>query len=312
MPVGSKYVGQAVDVSSRRSLEIVTASETGTLIDEQDSHVIVDFIYHEGKFWRAKVPLDGVDQVFGQAFNFSKIKTRKGKEGREILFNQHGLPRRTIPMLNHVQSRFRLKADQPVELYPLGSDLASDPVYQIYDIIYSLEAIGPLGTSFNLRDGLSGNLLSAHRFISIQEMVFERLVVENQYVTESPVLPFDEREKRALLVESLLRSHRAGMTEKYYLYRFLGTNNCTSSPFQIVDSIVKYRWLQRIGSIIYRLPLNPRFYLRIRGLDSDPSFRKLVRTEFEEYIKAASTQQRKRDRVRQQNQIRRDARDAGQ
>jgi hypothetical protein len=308
MPRGSRYAGQAVDVSSRRSIEIQPSGGGIELVDAKDSHAVVDFFYHEGKFWRVIIPLDGVDQVCGQAFNFSKPRTRRGENGREILYDKYGLPRRTIPILNHVQSRFTLRPDQPVELYPLGSEEFGVPVHQSHDIIYSFEAVGPVGIAFNIRDGLAGNVMSAHRFMSIQEMVFERLVVENQYVTESPPLPLDEREKRALLIGSLLRSHRAGMTERYYLYRMCGTNNCTSTPFQIADNVVKYRWPQRIGSALYRLPLNPRFYLWVRGLDSDPSFRKLVRSEFEAYIKDARIQQRKRDHVRHQIRIRRVAR----
>jgi len=310
MPERSRYAGQLVDISSRRSIEIPPGEGGKATIDPAASHVVVNHFYHEGRFWRAVVPLDSVEQVCGQAFNFSKPRTRQVANSREILFDKRGLPRRTILILNHVQTRFTLTPDQPVELYPLGSEETGVPAHRIHDIIYSLEAVGPAGITFNIRDGLRGNLMSAHRFVSVKEMVFERLVVQKQYVTESPPLPLSDREKRALLIASLLRSHRAGMTERYYLYRVCGTNNCTSSPFQIVDSIVKYRWPQRIGAALYRLSLNPRFYLWVRGLDSDPSFRKLVRNEFEAYIADAGTQQRKRDHVRRQIRIRRAARDS--
>lgn len=305
MPRGSQYAGQAVDTSSRRSIEIIPAGDANKLIDANDSHCVIDYFYHQGEFWRALIPLNGVDEIFGQAFNFSKPRTRRGKNGREVRFNKHGLPKRSIPILNHLQSRFALKPDQPVELYPLGTEEFGAPIHRIHDIIYSLEALGPVGITFGIRDGLAGNLISAHRLLSIEEMVFERLVVEHQYVTESPPLPLDHREKRALLTESLLRSHRAGMTELYYLYRMCGTNNCTSGPFQILDKVVQYGFLQRIGSTLYRLPLNPRFYLWVRGLDSDPSSRKLVRNEFKAFIEDAEVQQRKREHVRQQGHIRR-------
>jgi len=305
MPATSRYAGQAIDISSRRSIEI----QGDTPVDTKDSHCVVDFFYHEGQFWRAVIPLNGVERVCGQAFNFSKPKTRRGKNGSEILFNKHGLPRRTIPTLNHVQSRFTFQPDQPVELYSLDCEKFGAPTHQVHDIIYSLEIVGPPDARFNLKDGLLGNLMSAHRFLSIREMVFERLVVESQYVTESPPLPLQENEKRLLLIESILRAHRAGMSERYYLYRICGTNNCTSSPFQIVDRVLKYGWLQRIGSALYRLPLHPRFYLRVRGLDSDPSYRKLVRSEFEAYIEDPKTKQRKRDYIRENIRRKRESRD---
>ena len=123
--------------------------------------------------------------------------------------------------------------------------------------------------------------------------VFERVVVEGMYVTESSPLPITEREMRALLTTALIRSHQAGTTEPYYLYKFLRTNNCVSSAFKILDSVIKYRWFNKIGSMLYRLPLNPRFYLWVRGLDADPSFRKLMRNEFADYIQDDKTQLRK-------------------
>ncbi len=181
-----------------------------------------------------------------------------------------------------VQTRITMKPEQPIKLYPLRCEDFGDPAHVVSDLIYSVEAIGPPGVVFNLRDGLCGNLLSAHRFLTVQEMVFERLVVQNQVVMESPPLPLDENEKRELLVRSLIRGHRAGMTETYYIFRLCGTSNCTSNPLQVLDSVVRYDLRQRLGSLFYRLPLSPRFYLRIRGLDLNPSFRKFVQTEFAE------------------------------
>jgi len=121
-----------------------------------------------------------------------------------------------------------------------------------------------------------------------------------------PAVPLSAENKRSLLVRALVRSHHAGMRERYYLLRLCGTNNCTSNPLTLVDHIVDYGWRGRLGSLLSRMPLNPRFYLRIRGLDADPSLRKLVRNEFTEYIEAPATRQRKRTYVRQRSQQRRD------
>ena len=308
MPQGTRYAGQPVDTSCRHSIEIKPSDGGHALIDPKDAHVVVDYFYHEGQFWRAIIPLDGIAEIFGQAFNFSKARTKRGAKGPEIRLDRHGLPKRTIPFLNHLQSRFVLKSDHYVNLYPVGSDDTSAPSHRIKDFVYSIEVVGPVGVGFNIRDGLRGNLLGTHRFLSTQEMVFERIVLESQYVTESPRLPLNDREKRAALTESLLRSHRAGMSDRYYLYRVCGTNNCTSNPFQILDKVVAYSLRQRIGSMLYRLPLSPRLYLRARGLDSDPSVRKLVRNEFEDYIHDPATQQRKRQYLRQLVRARQTAR----
>ena len=310
MPRRSRYAGQTVDTTSRRSIEIQSGHAGRPTIDVGDRLVEVDHFYHEGTFWRAVIPLDGVQDVFGQAFNFSRPRTRRGARGREIVFNRHGLPKRVNPILNHLQSRFVLQPGQDVALYPLGAATSGTPACRLRDLVYTVEAVGPPGVSYNLRDALLGNLLSAHRWLSATEMVFERIVVENQYVTESPALPLSAAQKRKLLVASLLRSHKAGMSEIYYLYRPCGTNNCTSSPFQLLDEVADYSLAQRIGSMLYRLPLNPRFYLKVRGMDADSSVRSLVREEFDDYIADATTRQRRATYVRQKKQARRSAQDA--
>ena len=302
------YDPETLDRSSRRSIEIVRPNGDDTDIESKLAGrelAVIRGFYHDGAFWRAEVPLQGVAAVLGQAFNFSQIKTRVGPEGREILFGKNGMPKRRIPALNHVQARFRMRVGDPVLLYPdepqedaMANSEAAEPAHRIDDFVYTIEAVGPAGVHFNLRDAMRGAFVAAHRFLSTREMVFERIVVENQYLAESPPLPLTDRQMHLLLVNSLARSHRASDHEAYYLYRCCGTNNCTSNPFRILDRIVDYSWRGRLGSWLYRLPINPRFYLRVRGLDSDPRHRKLVREEFADYIRDKQTQRRKREYVR--------------
>ena len=303
MPAGSRYAGVPIDASTRRSIELVAdpsnAQPASVLDDDSVSETTVDYFYDAGRFWRAVIPLDSVEQVFGHAFNFSKPRTRKGQHGPEIVYGKTGEPKRTIPCLYHVQSRLKLKPDRPIRLYPLGEDTRGAADATVDDLVYSVEAVGPVGVNFNLRDGMSGSLLSAHRFLSTQEMVFERIAVENQYVSESPPLPLDDRQKRALLIASLRRGHKARMSEAYYLFRVCGTNNCTSNPLQILDTVIDYRGPRRIAATLYRLPISPRLYLRLRGLDRDPSQHKLLRDEFDQFIRDPATQARKRQWVRQ-------------
>jgi hypothetical protein len=297
-PRGRRYAGQPFDVSSRHSIQIVAQVDQSELIRRQQEFVVIDYFYHDGKYWRARIPLSGVQQIFGQAFNFSKPKTRPGPNGPELIVDHQGVPKRTIPIVNHVQCRFTFAPDRPIELFPLRGDATSAPQHQLFDLIYSIEVVGPLGVRFNLWDAMRGNLISAHRILSLREMVFERIVVENMYVLESAPIPLDERKRRAALTAALLRSHRAGMTETYYLCHCWGTNNCTSTPLQEIDRIADYNFWNRMGSMLYRLPISPRLYLRLRGLDSDHSVRKLVRDEFREYISDPETVRRKREYVR--------------
>lgn len=303
MPSWSRYAGQAIDDNGRHSIQLQLPTGDGR-------DATVDYFYHSGEYWRAVMPLDGVKNVYGQAFNFSRPKTRKGRSGPEIRYNKEGHPKRTLPFLNHLQSRFVFKQEKPVLLYPLQGTGEGDAVHQIHDIIYSIEATGPPGVGFNLRDALLGNLLCAHRFLSTEEMVFERIAVENQYISESPTLILEPTEEQALLQNSLERSHQAGMTEPYFLVGLCGTNNCTSNPLQILDKVVNYTWPEWIGANLYRLPISPRFYLRVRGLDTDPGYRRFVREEFAEHLKDPAIRKRKREIVKQQIAVRRAARNS--
>lgn len=298
MPSRSRYADALVDVSSRRSIRVADSA----IQWPTTKSVQVDHFYHEQRFWRATIPLDGVEQIYGQVFNFSKPRTRRTKTGSKIVRDRHGIPKRTIPILSHLQCRFRFHEQSPIQLRSMRGGDHADVKHSVTDCVYSLEACGPFGVGFSLWDAMAGNLVSSHRFLSMRSMVFERLVLENHHVTESPPLPLNDSQKRRLLVEALRRSDSAGMSETYYLYRPFFTNNCTSNPFQILDEIVDYSLLHRIGSMLYRLPLNPRLYLRVRGMDSDPNQRTILRNEYADFLNAPDTRAQKREYLRQRRQ----------
>lgn len=291
MPSWSKYAGQKVDVSSRRSIKKIESSV--------ENEVVVDFFYHGGEFWRAVLPVDGVREVYGQAFNFSEMKTRVTKEGRKVLLDRRGLPKRKIPIAYHVQTRFSMDPAKPVRLYPLGTTEFNSPTQEVTEWVYTIEANGPVGWEFSIRNGMGGHLLSVHRFLSMDDMVFERIAVENQYVTESPALPIGVEQKQELLRRCIARSTQAGMSERYILLSCWGTNNCTSNPFRILDEVLRYRFRHRLGALFFRLPIAPRLYLRMRGLDVAPQSFKLVREEFAEFIERPEIKKRKRTYVRE-------------
>ena len=69
MPQTSRYAGQAIDASSRRSIEIMDES-LDTLEDKRE--LCVRYFYHHGRFWNARIPLGQVEWISGQVFNFSK------------------------------------------------------------------------------------------------------------------------------------------------------------------------------------------------------------------------------------------------
>lgn len=298
MPAGTRYAGEPIDLSSKRSVQLPEIEGRPQRFEEQDSHAVVDHFYHEGSYWRAVIALDGIRQVCGQSINFSKPRTRKSANGPELVRDEMGAPQPTWSMLNHLQTRITMLPDHPIELHRMDADDLESPTHTIEEFVYTVEAVGPSGVEFNLRDALRGNLISVHRFMSLQEVAFERLAVQNQWVRESPPLPLSPANMRSLLVASLIRAHQAGVKEQYYMVGLFRTSNCTSHPFRILDTVVDYKWHERLGSLLYRLPFHPRFYLRVRGLYTDPKLRKIFREEFADYVRDKATQERKREYVR--------------
>lgn len=58
-----RYKGLEIDSRTRRSIKI---------IKEAESFYIVDYFFHNGDFYTAKIPKNSICKLRGQRFNFSK------------------------------------------------------------------------------------------------------------------------------------------------------------------------------------------------------------------------------------------------
>ena len=234
-----RFAGQAIDTRSRRSIEIVA----------QDADTItVDHFFHASRFFRAVLPRGAVARIHGQQFNFSGGTIRN-------------------PALNHAQARFVLDPSHPIRLYPLGqADGAC--IGRIWDFCYSVEVAGPRGVSWALEYSF-GDFACAHRLLSTSEVVFERIVRNGYEVEQSAPLALRRHEMNRALEVAIHRSHAAGMRQPYYLLTpRLGAANCTSTVFGILDEVLAERYSRRerlAARLLFRLPLNPRRYLRLRN-----------------------------------------------
>ena len=291
MPSGGRFAGQPIDTSRSRPVSI-----QGERLDRFGRRrLIVDHVYHEGAFWTAVIPIDGVDQISVQFYNFSApCKMNRTESESDTSLDQQGMPKYSNPFLNHIQLRISFQASNEIDLYPLFGEDGDIPMHSVADLCYSVEAAGPKGYDFDWRNTVFGNLVTVHRFTTMQEMVFERLVAEDQCLVESPPLPLTPTQKAEVLLRALRRSQQAGLSETYYLIRMIETNNCASNALKILDSVMKGTLRQRLASHLYRLPISPRLYLQLRGIDPDPGYRKRVRDEFHDFINAPQTQVRKR------------------
>jgi hypothetical protein len=244
MPKWSGYAGEPFNLSERRPLEIVS---------ETDSAFVVNGFYHQGAFWKAMIPKCGVAEIVAQRLNFSKAKRQPDGTSKPSLF-----------FLNHVQARIKMRPESAVLLYAADADMAEEPAHRISDFCYSVEAVGPHGRRWNVSDALLGNLAIVHRFISIYDVVFERIIYARMKVLQSPPLPLDPEICDTLLQAAVRRSSDIGLSMPYFMFRVpFSAANCTSEPLNLLDQVVRTPAWQHF---FHRLPIHPRGYLKLRGL----------------------------------------------
>lgn len=260
-----KFKGQSIDTRTRYSLEISA---------ETESHFWVDYFFHDGKFWTAKIPRRAVEKYIGQRFTFSKLN----------------------PFITHAQVRIILNDD--IELYELGT--MEEAKESLRDFVYSIEVVGPKGTAWSISQAF-GAFVSAHRLLSTEEVVFERVTLGGYEMIQSPPILLDKELLNDALEKILRRGSKAGMKEKYYLFNFwLGANNCTSEVFDILDSLLSKRYtpFQKIMSkIFWRFPFAPRLYLRFRGAIDHKVTAPTLNEEFSELASSTKLTER-RDKIR--------------
>lgn len=252
-----KFKGQTIDNRTRHSLCISA---------ETENHFWVDYFFHKGIFWTAKIPRHAVEKYIGQRFTFSKIN----------------------PFITHAQVRIVL--NETILLYPLGT--MENHEHELNDFVYSIEVVGPKGTAWSISQAF-GAFVSAHRILSTEEVVFERVTLGGYEMIQSPPIKLDKDLLNDALEKILRRGTKAaGMKEKYYLFNFwLGANNCTSEVFDILDSLLSKRYtpFQKVMSkIFWRFPFAPRLYLKFRGV---VDYRTKVPTLNEEFKDLASSEE---------------------
>ncbi|MEX0679092.1 MAG: hypothetical protein WD063_18605 [Pirellulales bacterium] len=95
-------------------------------------------------------------------------------------------------------------------------------------------------------------------------MAFERIVRERMTVLESPPLPLERELLNKMLDEAIRESHNVGLSRPYFMFRLpFSATNCTSEPLKLLDRVLR---TPRRRRFLYRLPIHPRGYLKLRGL----------------------------------------------
>lgn len=281
MPAWSAYAGETFNLSERRPLAIVS---------ESDEAFVVTGFYHRAEFWKAVVPKRGVREIIGQRFNFSKPRR-----------HQDGTTSHPLFFANHVQARIRMEPEEPLRLYHLDADPAAEPAHEVTDFAYSVEAVGPHGRTWNTWDAMLGNLAIVHRFLSIEDVAFERIMRERMTVLQSPPLPLEADILNQMLHEAIRESHTAGLARPYFMFRppFSATN-CTSEPLKVLDSVLR---TPRSRRFLRRFPIHPRGYLKLRGLWQDGPAAPTLNEQMAEWLASGAAKERREIHVRKKKQL---------
>ena len=271
MPEWSAYAGEEFNLTERRPLRILS---------ETDEAFVVEGFYHRGQFWKAIVPKVGVTEIIGQRLNFSRPRRQKDGVARPRLF-----------FLNHVQARLKMEPGRAIELHPSNEEPTGEPAHRVVDFSYSVEAVGPHGRRWNVSDALLGSLAVVHRFLSTEEVTFERIMRERMKVVQSPPLPLEPDVRNKVLHEAIRASHNAGICRPYFMIRLPFTaTNCTSEPFKLLDHVlVTPGWQRRF----YRLPVHPRGYLKLRGLWQDGKAVATLNDEMADWVASDEAKERR-------------------
>ncbi len=281
MPEWSAYAGEPFNLTERRPLAILS---------ETDEAFVVEGFYHRAEFWKAVIPKHGVSEIIGQRFNFSKQKR-----------HQDGTTSSSLFFVNHVQARIRMKPDRTVKLYPPGTEPTAEPVHQIPDFSYSVEAVGPFGRKWNSWDAMLGNLAIVHRFLSTEDVAFERIIRERMTVLQSPPLPLEREILNTMLQEAIRESHDAGLSRPYFMLRLpFSATNCTSEQLKLLDGVLHTPLRRRF---LHRLPIHPRGYLKLRGLWQDGQQPPTLNEQMAEWIASDEAKERREIHIKKKKQI---------
>lgn len=178
----------------------------------------------------------------------------------------------------------------------MGEYEGEKPLTTINDFVYSIEVTGPMGKSWSLKDAF-GAFVSAHRFISTSEVVFERVTLGKYEMNQSPPIKLNDKQLNMALDLIVNRAGEAAdMSERYYLINlFFGAANCTSEMFKMLDKIKKteYTMTQKLlAKCLWRLPFALNLYLRVRGVVDYSIERKTLNEEFAELAQSHEFQNR--------------------
>lgn len=276
MPAGP-LAGVPISTREKRSGVILNEKEAAPY-KPGPGEVVIANLYHEGKFWIAKVPVEAVKDVYFLSENYSK----------------------TLP-LNHSQIRFQMEPGHEITLYPqVGTKM---PIKRkLSDLLVSVEAHWAMGDTFNTFKGIFPRYALQFRVVS-PDQAYYKSCFELRHAIQQIKMNLKPQEKSAIFLQALTDSnHNASFPRMYGAL----CKSCTTEVFKMIDSQMHYRHIiSQIASGLDISPITPRTYLYLRGLISANDLWKNPTPNFEVEFADLKKSRWMRDELRRSGRVRR-------
>ncbi len=207
------HKGECIDTDLARPVSRLTAEEAAQFGGEPTNEILVANVSHGGKYWVAKVPMDGIV---------------------EGIFQLEYFPAPLNIPAGHTQVRIRFRDDKPVVL-TTQSGKDKKITQKINDLIISFEAIGQRGYAYNPLTGLKDEYAGVYRVTSLDRS-YDHMIIKQNHRVEQWKMNIEMGELKTVFQRFVAMSAARQMT---YMYNTVSLN-CTNEIIRAIDEGVNY------------------------------------------------------------------------
>lgn len=254
--------GLCMDTSFRRAVDLLAEGDALAYGGRPSEEWVISNFYHEGRFWVARIPKNGVKDVIFQVEHFSTGSQVGDVVNEVVLISGHG------------QVRFDMKDGQEVVLVPQRpEDRSKLSNVRLASFVVSGEAIQKPNDHFGLVSGLKNDFAIGKRFVSLSSKAKDMVVDQGHRVDQYRIKPHRDAAKRdarrqeflAAAVQQSVRQAQAIRANNPEMYN-TAFEMCFTEAFDIFDKVTEYLPIQRRLVWKKRVPALMGYYLFQRGL----------------------------------------------
>ncbi|MBS1985647.1 MAG: hypothetical protein JST16_15905 [Bdellovibrionales bacterium] len=269
------YAGECIDTTQARPIRILSFTDVARVLSgrpalektsfaAQPGDVYVANFSHAGKFWIARIPQDGIQNIYYQIEYFPVLPV----VGSLPPFDK---------LASHSELRFQMKMGNEVYLIPQNRKDDSQ-VLRLRNFVFSSEAVMRRGDTFDLiNKGTQGFYAIGYRFTSLDDKI-KSMILEQHHQVDQILLNLNDAAKERVLETALHMSdssNRGGMPEIYNSW----DKSCITEAFRTLDQATDYnpggedsifgKVNETRASVNMRFPPFARDGLTMRKLSSD-------------------------------------------